>query len=82
MENEELISKLFVTSQKISKVLMEKLDAKGMKWIVNTGREAGQEVFHTHVHLIPYYDNKNTIITSKKSIEDLYKNYCGISLRI
>lgn len=49
-------SELFELSTRISNNLMDKLNAHGIKWITNVNSVAGQEVFHTHIHLIPYYE--------------------------
>lgn len=35
--------------------LKAKLGAGGIKLVVNSGADAGQEVFHLHVHLVPFY---------------------------
>ncbi len=51
--------------QKIAKHLKERLAFDGINLVSNCGTVAGQEVFHTHYHLIPRYadesinDNKN-----------------------
>ena len=31
---------------------------KGFKLIFNVNEEAGQVIFHTHMHFIPYYSSK------------------------
>ena len=36
---------------------IEKLNAKGFRLEINSGIAAGQEIFRTHVHIIPYYDD-------------------------
>ena len=33
------------------------LTAKGFRLEINSGIAAGQEIFRTHVHIIPYYDD-------------------------
>ncbi len=57
-ENDQTISSLFFLSKKISNLLMKKLQTNDIKWVTNIGKNAGQEVFHTHIHLIPYYDKE------------------------
>lgn len=37
------------------KLLVEKLGASGMNVLSNVGEDAGQSVFHLHVHLVPRY---------------------------
>lgn len=58
-EEDLLISKMFILAKKISNLLMEKLHSDGIKWLVNSGSSAGQEIFHTHLHLIPFYSKEN-----------------------
>ena len=36
---------------------IEKLNDKGFRLEINSGIAAGQEIFRTHVHIIPYYDD-------------------------
>lgn len=36
--------------------LQQRLGAAGMNLVVNSGRAAGQEVGHLHVHLVPRYE--------------------------
>lgn len=37
------------------RLLMERLGASGMNIVSNVGADAGQSVFHLHVHLVPRY---------------------------
>lgn len=57
----ETDSETFIHLMNVSKMLSgrikEKLRATGINILVNTGESAGQSVMHTHVHLIPRYDN-------------------------
>ena len=48
-EDIELMGKLFLTAKKVAK---EKGLKDGYKLIVNTGKDAGQTVFHVHMHLL------------------------------
>jgi len=41
---------------KAKKYLDEKYSPTGYNILVNTGKDAGQVVFHTHMHLIPRYE--------------------------
>ena len=57
--------------QKIGHAMMDGLGAKGFNLFINTKPAAGQIVFHTHVHLIPRYDEKELQHwTSKKTSAD------------
>lgn len=51
----ETIARVFQAVQKVAKILIEKLGAKGVNVLHNAGREANQEIMHFHVHVIPRY---------------------------
>ena len=57
---------IFKIAKKIKKLLMDKLNCDGLQLIQNNGD--CQEVKHYHLHLIPYYKNKNT-----SSIDEVYQ---------
>lgn len=44
---------LFKISRKLALKEIKKLGVKGFKLQVNNEKESGQEVFHTHIHVIP-----------------------------
>ena len=46
--SETLISKLMMTVKEVT----QKLGIKSYKTIINTGAEAGQTVFHLHIHIL------------------------------
>jgi len=48
------------------KLIMDKLNPDGIRLVVNYGEL--QEVKHYHLHLIPYYKNKQ----EKRSVEEIY----------
>lgn len=50
--------------QHVANILKEKLKCDGIKIVNNNGASAGQIIFHTHFHIIPYYDSKPTIQAS------------------
>ena len=45
------------TTQRVARVMREKLSADGVNIVQSNGAAAGQEVFHYHVHLIPRWHN-------------------------
>jgi len=52
---EEILSHLIIVVKKMSIALKEALNASGVRLIQNNERCAGQEIFHIHFHVIPYY---------------------------
>ena len=57
----EEFADLMEKTQTIAKQVVENLDAKGCNILINTNEVAGQSVMHTHVHIIPRYDENDTI---------------------
>ena len=48
LNDENLLSQLLLGVKEVCK----KLDIISYKTVINTGREAGQEVFHLHIHVL------------------------------
>lgn len=48
IDDKNLLSEIMETIQKVTK----KLNMESFRTVINTGKEAGQEVFHIHVHII------------------------------
>lgn len=53
----------------IGNQLKDKLNATGIKLQFNSGKSAGQEVFHTHLHIIPTYDEKTKAINNEEILK-------------
>ena len=52
---DELVEESFVLAKKMAGRMKEKLGCDGINIVQNNGQEAGQTVFHFHVHIIPRY---------------------------
>ena len=48
LDDEKMLGKLMMTAKEATK----KLGIKSYKTLINTGKEAGQEVFHLHIHIL------------------------------
>lgn len=48
LDDEKLLGKLIMIVKKVTK----QLDIKSYRTVINTGKEAGQEVFHLHIHIL------------------------------
>lgn len=51
----EMIADLVATIRKIVPVILQVVGATGWNLGVNSGRDAGQIIFHTHFHVIPRF---------------------------
>lgn len=54
---QDLLGQYFAVVQKVAQAIKQGLDCDGLNIIMNTEPAAGQEVFHTHTHIIPRYIN-------------------------
>ncbi|MCR5095286.1 MAG: HIT family protein [Erysipelotrichaceae bacterium] len=61
MPNDEYMN-LMGKAQLITDKVVKNLKAKGCNILINTNEIAGQTIMHTHVHIIPRYGVKDTII--------------------
>ena len=48
LNDEALLGKLMMTVKEVTK----KLNIKSYRTVINTGKDAGQEVFHLHIHIL------------------------------
>ena len=54
---QEIVMYLFGIAQKFNKVLRNvELKCDGVNFYVSDGESAGQEIFHTHVHVFPRFE--------------------------
>lgn len=51
----EVLGHIMSVGQKIARAQRTKLCATGNNFIFNCGADGGQEVFHTHLHVIPRF---------------------------
>lgn len=65
MDN-ETIQSINEGAKLMHKLIMDKLNPDGIRLVVNYGEL--QEVKHYHLHLIPFYKNKQ----EKRSVEEIY----------
>ena len=64
--SEESINHIMKTAKIIKKRIEEKLNPDGIKLVQNNG--SLQEVKHYHLHIIPYYNDNNSL-----SLDEVYE---------
>ena len=67
----EEMHKVMDVAQRIGQVQIMKLGAKGVNILSNVNKEAGQSVYHFHVHVIPRYESKEGFKIEMKQSENL-----------
>ncbi|PKM91511.1 HIT family protein [Candidatus Falkowbacteria bacterium HGW-Falkowbacteria-1] len=69
---DEILSHLIKISKKMAQLVKEKLGADAVNIANNSGKEAGQEVFHLHFHVVPRYkdDGMKLDFIGKKDLKD------------
>ncbi|NQJ72419.1 HIT family protein [Streptococcus suis] len=55
----EAAGQVFAAVPSIARQLKEKLGASGLNIVNNNEEAAGQTVFHTHIHLLPRFDQND-----------------------
>lgn len=52
---DELLKEVMILAKRIVIMLKKELECDGVNIVQNNGQEAGQTVFHYHLHIIPRY---------------------------
>lgn len=53
----EDLARLITVGQRLAKAIMEAVGCDGVNFLINNGEAAGQVVFHTHLHIIPRFND-------------------------
>ncbi len=69
----DIMHKVMDVAQRIGQADILMLGARGVNILTNINKEAGQSIFHFHVHVIPRYQSDGFIIEMKtnKDLENL-----------
>lgn len=55
----DTLAHMMKVAQKIAKILVSELKADGINLVMNNSEAGGQEVFHSHLHVVPRHLNDN-----------------------
>ena len=73
--SDEMAAKAMVLAKKMATKMTDALGCDGFNIVQNNGEQAGQTVFHFHMHLIPRYEGDQVGITWKPgTLTDEVKN--------
>lgn len=67
---QELISYIHGVTKQVTLSVKKVTQAEGISIIQQSGRAAGQEIFHLHVHIIPRYEGQKLPLQSEVSEPD------------
>lgn len=70
LEDDQTVMQISLLAKRFSKLIQQKLNTKHIKWVSNIGAQANQKVFHTHFHLIPYYETEPKL--DKNDLESVH----------
>lgn len=59
----EVLAQMMRVAQQVSVTVKEAVNADGVNLIMNNGADAGQEVFHAHLHVIPRFKDDKSFST-------------------
>lgn len=69
--DEETFAHMARMAQRVARALVTALGATGVNFVMNNGEDAGQEVPHAHLHVIPRFKDDGAFPTFRKlSYED------------
>lgn len=57
--DENIFCELFKPLKKLSVAIKKATGASGVKIVINNEKASGQIIFHTHIHIIPKYSDKD-----------------------
>ncbi len=67
---EEVLGKAFFLAGRVGAAMKKALGCAGFNVVQNNGVEAGQTVFHFHIHIIPRYEGGPSMVTWKQGTAD------------
>jgi histidine triad (HIT) family protein len=77
--DEPVKQKIFSIALSIGQVLVKKLGATGVSYLINEGAGAGQRVAHCSINVIPRYENDGVSIgwPDKQMNQEEFEAYCS-----
>ena len=54
---DDVAAHIFVVAKKVAAAVKTAVGAEGINIVMNNGEAAGQDVFHSHIHVIPRHPN-------------------------
>ncbi len=75
--DDEMLSKMIIVAKKIGIKIKSILKSDGFNININNGKHAGQEIFHTHFHVVQRFEGDEIKLwppneKEKEKIEEIY----------
>nr|WP_245788013.1 HIT family protein [Tessaracoccus bendigoensis] len=70
LEDDDVLAEIAPTIAQVGRLLKERLGADACNVVANAGAVAGQEVFHTHVHVLPRYADRPGMVNLKSPVDE------------
>lgn len=70
LEDDAVLAEIALTVAHVGNLLKQKLGASAVNVLTNAGADSGQEVFHTHVHVIPRYADNPGIPAMRTEVSE------------
>lgn len=70
LEDDDVLAEIAPAVAKVGRLLKERLGADACNIVSNAGPASGQEVFHTHIHVIPRWADNPGIANMKADVTD------------
>ncbi|MDE1870697.1 MAG: HIT family protein [Candidatus Micrarchaeota archaeon] len=67
---DETVGHMFIVAKSYGLKMRERLGASGLTITTNTGRDAGQIIFHLHIHVVPKYPKKIEGFVKHRELSD------------
>ncbi|HVC57853.1 MAG TPA: HIT family protein [Candidatus Acidoferrales bacterium] len=67
---DDLVKSAFTIAREIGNRQKAVLEAEGVRITTNIGKAAGQDIFHTHIHVIPFYTKPHEGFVKFKQLKD------------
>lgn len=67
---DDAVKELMAAVKRIAKAVKESVNADGIFIGINAGKAAGQVIFHTHIHIIPRFENDGLKLWPQKKYSE------------
>jgi len=67
---DEVLDKAWALASRIARYVRREAGAPGVNIVTNSGREAGQEIFHFHIHVIPRWTRYMEFWGGRRELKD------------